>query len=71
MDAKIKELPVEQKLVLVEELWDSISADCQSLPLTDAQRKELDRRLDAFEKDPDSGRPAAEVMEEIRQKLCR
>jgi len=71
MGAKIKELPVEQKLVLVEELWDSIAADCQSLPLTDVQRKELDRRLDAFEKGTNSGRPAAEVTEEIRQKLCR
>ena len=70
MDAKLKELPVEERLRLVEELWDSIAADRQQLPLTDAQKEELDRRLDAYEKDPGSGRSAEDVLTEIKQKLC-
>jgi putative addiction module component (TIGR02574 family) len=36
---------------LVEELWDSIAADQVALALTDAQRRELDRRVDAYEAD--------------------
>lgn len=70
MDTKLKELPVEERLILVEELWDSIAADHHELPLTDAQKKELDRRLDAYEKNPDGGRLAEDVLTEIRQKLC-
>ena len=38
----IEQLSVAERLVLVEELWDSISA---ATPVTDAQRAELDRRL--------------------------
>ena len=43
----LRNLPVDQRLHLVEELWDSIAADQGALKLTDAQRRELDKRLDA------------------------
>lgn len=65
----LRDLPVEQRLHLVEELWDSIAADQGVLRLTEAQRRELDRRLDAYELDRNPGRPAADVMEDIRKRL--
>ena len=40
-------LPVEDRLRLVEEIWDSIAAVPEAVTLTDAQRKELDARLEA------------------------
>ena len=46
----IDRLSVDERLALVEELWDSIAVD---LPLTDAQRAELDRRLAEHEANPD------------------
>ena len=46
----IERLSVEERLLLVEELWDSIAA---ATPLTDAQRAELDRRLADHEAHPD------------------
>jgi putative addiction module component (TIGR02574 family) len=58
MSPSVKDLPVDQRIRLVEEVWDSIAADQQSLPLTDAQREELNRRLDAFEADSNEGRSA-------------
>lgn len=70
MDARLKELPVEEKLILLEELWDSIAADHQRLTLTNAQKEELDRRLDAYHKDPQGGRSAEDALSEIREKLC-
>lgn len=48
--AALRDLPVEQRVHLVEELWDSIATDQGALPLT-ARRQELDRRLDAYEAD--------------------
>jgi putative addiction module component (TIGR02574 family) len=41
----IDRLPIDQRLALVEEIWDSIAADSGAVPLTDAQRIELEKRL--------------------------
>ena len=43
--AGILELDVDGRILLVEEIWDSIAADSVAVPVTDAQRSELDRRL--------------------------
>ena len=69
MNAKLKELPLDERIKLVEDLWDSIAAEQKTLPLTAPQREELDRRLDAYELDKNPGRPAAEVLADIRRKL--
>ena len=42
-------LSVAERLQLVEELWDSIAPSLEQLPLTEAQRHELDRRLAALQ----------------------
>lgn len=65
----LRELPVEQRLHLVEELWDSIAADQGVLALTDAQRRELDTRLDAYESDRNPGQPLEDVLAGIRKRL--
>ena len=39
------------------------------LPLSDAERAELDRVLDAYERDGNPGRPAEDVIAEIKTKL--
>lgn len=69
MDKKLKELPLEERIKLVEELWDSIAAEERMLPLTPAQSEELDRRLDAYELDRNSGRSAAIVLAEVRHRI--
>ena len=45
MNLKLRELPVEERIKLVEELWDSIASDQKALPLTDEQKAQLNRRL--------------------------
>jgi putative addiction module component (TIGR02574 family) len=50
--AEITSLPVEERLSIVEAIWDSIEADEVSLPLSDEHREELDRRLAAYAANP-------------------
>lgn len=49
----IDRLGIEERLALVEEIWDSIAEDSAAVPLTDAQRAELDVRLAEHEANPD------------------
>jgi len=63
------DLPVEARIRLVEDLWDSIAADQSNLPLTDAQKNELDIRLDEFEMDGVVGEAAGKIIAEIRRRL--
>jgi putative addiction module component (TIGR02574 family) len=65
----IDHLGVEERLALVEELWDSIAADSSALPLTDAQRIELERRLSDHEATPDDVVSWQEVKSAISQRL--
>ena len=63
------QLGVAERLKLVEDLWDSIAAEQNNLPLTEAQKAELDSRLDEFELDGKLGEPAEIVLKEIRSAL--
>jgi putative addiction module component (TIGR02574 family) len=65
--AEILALPVEDRMRLVEAIWDSISAVPEALPLTDWQKQELDRRLAEMESDPDAGTSLEEVFARIRR----
>ena len=69
MNLKLRDLPIDERIKLVEELWDSIAADQGVLPLTDDEKAELDRRLNAFETDGSAGRPAGETISDIRRKI--
>src|SRR5574341_702344 len=63
-------LSVTERIQLAEDLWDSIpeSAD---IPLTDAQKAELDRRLDDLEQHPDAGEPWEVVRARLYGRLKR
>jgi putative addiction module component (TIGR02574 family) len=51
---EIKQLTIAERILLVEEIWDSIIADGTNLLPTKAQQDELDRRLSTAEQE-DSG----------------
>ena len=53
--AELLELSAAERLLLVEDLWDSIAGTPESVPVTDAQRRELDARLVAHDRDPQAG----------------
>jgi putative addiction module component (TIGR02574 family) len=69
METKLQLLPVDERIKLVEDLWDSIAADQSALPLTADQKVELDRRLDAYAIDAIRGRIATDAVSDIRRRL--
>jgi len=58
---EILKLPPEERLKLLEEIWDSLSPD--DVPVPDWHKEELDRRLDHPEPGPGLS------WEEVRAKL--
>jgi putative addiction module component (TIGR02574 family) len=63
--SEILKLSVAERLQLVEEIWDSIAADPESLAVPDEQMDELDRRLDDAAANPGQGRPWSEVRDRL------
>jgi len=65
--ADLLELPVAERILLVEALWDSITAVPEAVPLPEAQRIELDRRLEEYYAHPEDSIPWDEVKRRIRK----
>lgn len=59
-------LPIEDRLRLVEDLWESIRENPESLPLPDAQREELGRRIRMHRSDPQAAEGLEVVLERLR-----
>jgi putative addiction module component (TIGR02574 family) len=64
----VADLSPEERLRLIEELWDSLSETPGAVRLTNAQREELDRRLDDLERSGPEGIPWDEVLQQIRSR---
>jgi putative addiction module component (TIGR02574 family) len=48
----IAQLSTPEKILLVEDLWDSITSDESSVPVPQSHMEELDRRLKSYESHP-------------------
>jgi putative addiction module component (TIGR02574 family) len=62
----LNRLTTEERLDLIERLWDSLGAAASTIPLTPAQREELDRRLDDLDGEGPTGAPWDEAIRRIR-----
>jgi putative addiction module component (TIGR02574 family) len=62
---ELLKLSVAERIQLVEDLWDSIAADPENVPLSEPQLEELRRRLAEHRANPDSAVP----WEEVRRRL--
>jgi putative addiction module component (TIGR02574 family) len=66
--ADVMTLSVPERIQLVADIWDSIAEAPEAVSLTEAQKAELDRRLDAYHRDPAQGSPWTVVRERIRSR---
>jgi putative addiction module component (TIGR02574 family) len=62
----LDQLSIADRLQLIEELWQSIEAKPEAVPITEAQKQDLQRRLDAHRDNPKAGSPWEEVKARLR-----
>ena len=62
---EILSLSIEDRLELVERIWNSIAEDERDFQLTDAQRAELDRRIALHEANLNRGKPWDEIKKRL------
>jgi putative addiction module component (TIGR02574 family) len=65
----IDRLPIEERLALAEEIWDSIAADSAAVPLTESQRVELQKRIEEDDADADDITPWEQVKASTLSRL--
>lgn len=64
--ADILKLSVSERILLVEDIWDSIAEAPEQVALSETQARELETRLDAYRSDPSQGSPWAMVRDRVR-----
>ena len=63
--ADVLTMPVPERILFVEDVWDSIAVAPEAVQLTDAQREELDCRIAEYHKNPSAGSPWNEVKARV------
>jgi putative addiction module component (TIGR02574 family) len=67
--SSFRELSSEDKIRLVQDLWDQIAQEIARLPLTDSQRRLLDERLADEVNNPDDVEPWMKAKHDILRGL--
>jgi putative addiction module component (TIGR02574 family) len=62
----IASLSPEQRLQLLDQIWDSLATTPESVPVTSVQREELERRLDELDRVGPVGIPWDDVVRRVR-----
>ena len=58
-------LSIPERIQLVEDIWDTIAAEAQSIELTEDEKRIIDERLEAYHRNPDLGSPWDDVYRRI------
>ena len=61
-------LSVPERIQLAQDIWDSVAEAPEALILADEEKAEIDRRLDAYHKDPGAGSPWSVVRERVKNR---
>ncbi|HAX77927.1 MAG TPA: hypothetical protein DCY88_19315 [Cyanobacteria bacterium UBA11372] len=65
---EIVNLSIEDRIRLVQAIWDSIAAEQAYPDLTEQQKRELDNRIDDYEINPDNVLTREEIKASIKGK---
>lgn len=62
---ELLELPIGERVRLAQLLWDSVAASQPAYPISEAERRELDRRLAEYDRSPGAGSAWTDVERRI------
>lgn len=65
--AELLKLPIEERLRLVELIWDSIAANPSAVPMSDAHRTAIDEALAEHARNPDDVLTRDQVLARARR----
>ena len=65
---EIKNLSLPEKILFVEDLWDSIAVDEDNLPVPESHKKELDKRFKRYKSNPGTLLSLSELQERINKR---
>jgi putative addiction module component (TIGR02574 family) len=63
----IDRLSLAERILLVEDIWDSIAAEAEALEVPQSHKDELDRRLAAYHADPNAGSSWEDVKRRLQK----
>ena len=66
--ASFDQLSTAERIRLLQDLWDEIAADPSAVPVTEAQRAELDRRLESHRATPHECVDWADAKDRLRSR---
>lgn len=66
---RIEAMSKDERLELLEKLWDSLSQAPEDVPVTDAQRAELDHRAAELDRDMTEGQALGVSWDEVARQL--
>ena len=66
--ADMADMSVPERIHLVEDIWDSIAAEAESVPISPEQMAEIDRRIRSMRKNPGAGIPWEVAKARIRSR---
>jgi putative addiction module component (TIGR02574 family) len=70
-DLGIDRLNVDERIALAHEIWGSVAVDVERSPLTEAQRRELARRLADQDANPSDIVPWEQIKAEALARFAR
>ena len=59
------QLSISERIILVEEIWDTIAADIDAIEVTEEEKYLIDQRLEAYHQDPNAVSPWKSVHQRI------
>ena len=63
--SEIAELPIQQRIQLVEDIWDSIAEMPEVVKIPEWHKRELEKRLEAYHANPNEGSPWQDVRKRM------
>lgn len=65
---QLKGLSVDEKLKLIQAVWESLLAEAADIPTPEWQRKLIRERVEAYRRNPHQGTDAFEFLDQLGRK---